>query len=600
MTQARYRTGASAKTLILVLCTAVLWGCGSPARQTAPEPGGPVVEVPGQTIGPIDLALPPSNYAGAFDAAETALVSGDWMSASIALPNPETDSLYGFDAHYLQYMQARVSYARGATPESLERIDELLAADIALPLRYRALAFRAHVNSLAGRQIESAWDLHRILQLGQLENSADWKRQLWRTLQQASDEALQSATTLAPDAVWEGWLQLALASRESSYVRLAELRRFKTNYPEHPAAAQLPGGLEALLNNSQGASHVALLLPLSGRLAPAGKAVLDGYLAAHFNSSNPSAHVQVLDSTEFPTASAAYEHAVASGAGIFIGPLSKLAVADLGTQINRPIPILALNRTDSLLPASGSALVQFSLAPEDEATTLAEMAFGDGGRRAIVLSPQGSWGDSIRAALLDRWRALGGSVASSASFNDQEDYSPGIRRALGLADSQRRAAIIEDVLVDELEFTPRRRQDADVIFLLTRTAAQARAIKPLLAFHYAGDLPVYTTTSAYNGIPLPGNRDLNGVQLVETPWLLGSSAALRVALAAGDSVGDNYPRLNAMGADAFLLQSEFTRLSAGPDALLRGNTGLLTMDPQLRIERKLLPATFDGGVIQPR
>ena len=80
--------------------------------------------------------------------------------------------------------------------------------------------------------------------------------------------------------------------------------------------------------------------------------------------------------------------------------------------------------------------------------------------------------------------------------------------------------------------------------------------------------------------------------------IVGSSPELRVAIAAGDTGSDSYTRLNALGADAFLLQSRFMQLQAGPDALVRGHTGLLTMDPQLQIRRDLPLATFDGGAIK--
>ena len=113
------------------------------------------------------------------------------------------------------------------------------------------------------------------------------------------------------------------------------------------------------------------------------------------------------------------------------------------------------------------------------------------------------------------------------------------------------------------------------------------------------DVPVYAISSIYSGIPDARDRDLNGINLVETPWLLGANPELRVAIAAGDTGSDNYTRLNALGADAFLLQSRFSQLQAGPDALLRGNTGLLSMDPQLRIQRELSLATFDGGALEP-
>ncbi|RLA58163.1 MAG: penicillin-binding protein activator, partial [Gammaproteobacteria bacterium] len=197
-----------------------------------------------------------------------------------------------------------------------------------------------------------------------------------------------------------------------------------------------------------------------------------------------------------------------------------------------------------------------------------------------------------------RWTALGGTVTSSVTYTNRDDYSLSVKNALDLPASEQRARDVRSMLATNIESTARRRKDLDVVFLLSRSGAEARSIKPLLAFHYAGDLPVYATSSIYSGIPDTRDRDLNGINLVEMPWLLGSNPGLRVAIAAGDTGNDNYTRLNALGADAFLLQSNFRRLQAGPDALLRGDTGLLSMDPQLRIHRELSLATFDGGVLK--
>jgi hypothetical protein len=116
----------------------------------------------------------------------------------------------------------------------------------------------------------------------------------------------------------------------------------------------------------------------------------------------------------------------------------------------------------------------------------------------------------------------------------------------------------------------------------------------MLAFHYAGNLPVYALTTIYSGVPDERNQDLNGIHLVEMPWLLGDSPGLRATLTGSG----NYTRLNALGADAFLVQSNFIRLQSGADALFRGHTGLLSMDPNLRIQRELSAATFDGGALK--
>ena len=155
------------------------------------------------------------------------------------------------------------------------------------------------------------------------------------------------------------------------------------------------------------------------------------------------------------------------------------------------------------------------------------------------------------------------------------------------------------MLATNIEFTARRRADIDAVFLLARSGEDARSLKPLLAFHYAGDLPVFATSSIYSGIPDRRDRDLDGIQLVEIPWLLGSNPGARVAIAAGDTGSDSYTRLNALGADAFLLQYRFSQLGGGADALLRGDTGLLSLDPALRVRRETRLATFDGGVLKP-
>jgi outer membrane PBP1 activator LpoA protein len=242
-------------------------------------------------------------------------------------------------------------------------------------------------------------------------------------------------------------------------------------------------------------------------------------------------------------------------------------------------------------------LVQLALAPEDEAQQIANLAFGQGARRAVVIRPLGSWGDKMERALVDQWTRLGGEIGDTGSYSSQEDYSSSMAAALGIPESERRARDIRSMLATNIEFTTRRRQDLDAVFLLSRDSAEARSLKPLLAYHYAGDLPVYSTSSIHRGMPDTRDKDLNGVQLVEIPWLLGRNTRQRAALASTNEGSDSYSRLNALGSDAYLLQTRFSQLEAGPDVQIRGSTGLLSLDPQLRIRRELQPAIFDGGIL---
>jgi outer membrane PBP1 activator LpoA protein len=625
--RARWQSAA-----LIAFTTLLLWGCGgSPARQE-PEAPEPEPEAPQAVEIPDPFTLPPSAFAGVFSRAESQLARYDWMGASVALDSLPAESLTATDVYYLDYLTARIDFIRGDTAGAMARLAHTPVAGAATAatdpaLRYRSLSFRHHMLELSGQYLAAAQTADAIAAALPQEYRRPWYRKLWHHLQRTDNAALQAARGADAAPQWQAWLELALISREQGALRTAELARWQTDNPGHPVAMDLPGGLDFLVQPLPAPRRVALLLPLSGRLAPAGQAVLDGYIAAHFKAgeSGVQPELLVLDTTSYPATTDAYNAALAQGAQFVVGPLHKEGVADLMTYPGRPVPVLALNRVSaadaalsapppditsapdailpagqSAMPASNAALVQASLSPEDEARQLARLAYGRGARSALVVRPAGDWGVKVEKALADQWRQLGGRLADAAVYSTQESYSESLTGALGLAASRQRARLVRDMLADNVEFTPRRRQDVDAIFLLARSGSQARAIKPLLAFHYAGTLPVYANTGVYSGVPHPGDRDLNGVTLVETPWLLGGNQALRLALDAGERDNGAYTRLNALGADAHLLQSEFGRLQAGPDALLRGNTGLLTMNPDLQILRESLPATFDGGELVPR
>ena len=68
-----------------------------------------------------------------------------------------------------------------------------------------------------------------------------------------------------------------------------------------------------------------------------------------------------------------------------------------------------------------------------------------------------------------------------------------------------------------MESRPRRRQDFDGIFLLAPDPDTARRLRPLLVYHYAGDIPVYASSAVVNDQGKTQNRDLNGLIVLEIP-----------------------------------------------------------------------------------
>lgn len=597
--------------LLLATVVTTLAACGSgPTRVDNSGTEIPTTEIiTPETIPEISLELPPSEFDAQFYLAEQALASFDWMQAEVVLDQLPTDMLLTTDRIYRAYLEARIAYLQGDQQSAMSRINTLIDPLLTPALQYRLLSFKQHMLSLQGATLDSAETAKALLEMSPAVFAPDWKRRLWLDLQRTSADQLRAGRITATDSDWLAWLDLALLAKENTFTLGHQLSVWQENHSDHLAANPLPGGLEATLaansstsTNPKGPGRVALLLPLRGRLAPAGQAVLEGYLAAHFAeriSGGAAYDVMVMDVTAFESTNAAYAAAVHNQAQMVIGPLSKEAVADLTLELTRPIPLIALNRIDADVPAAGAALVQLSLSTEDEAKTLASMAFGQGARNALIIRPDGAWGENAETALRNRWEGLGGAVVTAGSYQKREEHSDSVKTALGLSDSEARAQRIESLMGETVELKPRRRLDPEVVFLLARNAAQARSLKPLLAFHYAGNLPVYALSNAYSGVADARDKDLNGTIVAEIPWLMGAKPALRVAIAAGDTGSDSYTRLNALGADAFLMQSQFNRLSTGPDAVLLGSTGLLTMNPKLQMEREVSAATFDKGTLKP-
>ena len=577
-----------------------LWACSSPTPRPDTPVGQPDISTAPDTAPEQALELPPSHFSSEFESAEFYLEQFDWLSASEVLDSLAVDQMQENDHAYQLYLQSRIDFVRGETDGALAKLRSLHARPIQAGIAYRSVGLQRQILDLHGDDLEAARAALRLLYLAPDVERQLLQQQLWRNMQRADDTALRQALSSHPEPVLQGWLELAQLARHPDVS--SKLRLWLQNHPGHPAAANLPGELGILSQPPAAPTRVALLLPLSGRLAPAGKAVRDGYLASYYAASErgeANFELNVYNQDHFPSANAAYETAIADGMELLVGPLSKQAVTQLQQRDLLPIPILALNRTANSSTPSPNFL-QHALAPEDEAQGIAEIAFGQGARRALVLRPAGNWGKKVSESLVSRWLELGGSLADDVSFTGREEYSKSVEDGLGIPASQARARRTRDLLQNSVEFTPRRRKDIDVVFLLARSGAEARSLKPLLAFHYAGDLPVYATSSIFGGVADQRDRDLDGVNLVEIPWLLDASNPLRSEIAAGGTSSNAYHRLNALGADAFLLQSHYGVLKSDVNPILRGHTGLLSLNEKGWVERELPLATFDRGVLRPQ
>jgi hypothetical protein len=344
------------------------------------------------------------------------------------------------------------------------------------------------------------------------------------------------------------------------------------------------------------ARRVALLLPLSGPQRPLAEAVRDGFIAAWLDhqarASRPE--ILVLDE-EKPGAAEAYSNAIAAGANAVVGPLLRESAAQVAA-VAGTTRTLTLNYLDSAV-ATPAGLHQFALSPEDEARDAAARAIADGRSRALVLAPGNDWGRRMLAGFERALIEHGGQLLDYRLYDPAAtDFTGDIQRLLQLDRSRARHRQLSAYLGIDLEFEPRRRSDADFIFLAANVAA-GRLIRPQLRFLYAGDLPTYSSSAIY-AAGSAGDADLDGVAFTDAPILLGTdarAAQLRATLAAHWPPGSAARlRFYAMGFDAYML---FRALSSGPFVALPGLSGTLTMDAQGRIHRQMPWAEFRDGRI---
>ena len=344
--------------------------------------------------------------------------------------------------------------------------------------------------------------------------------------------------------------------------------------------------------------QVALLLPLSGRSAAAGKAIQNGFLGAYFATASAldqQQSVRIYDINSEGGASAAYQAAVTDGAEFVVGPLLRKNVDELANDILVPVPVLTLNYLSegSLAPPG---LYQFALAPEDEAASAAQRALGDGYTRAVALVPNNDWGRRVLRSFATEFEGLGGTLLDYRSYNpEKQDFSNEIETLMGLSGSVQRYTRMRANIGTSLQFDPRRRQDVEFIFLAA-ASGPGRLLKSQLKFHYSGDLPAYSTSSV-NSLDGRSNSDLNGVMFADTPWLIDPQPWIQYL---PDTYAEHWPqerrlgRLHAMGYDAYNLIAALYE-NRGEMAELDGATGSLFLDQHGRVHRRLAWAQFQSG-----
>lgn len=482
-------------------------------------------------------------------------------------------------------------------------------ADSSLDLIIKYHELRARAFELNGNSVRSIKERLTITGLQKEPGVREENyRKLWNALNHLNLRELRRMRQ-ATSGKLTSWIELAMIYQANLFkpdMLQRELAIWNDHYPGHPANSFL---LKEILQSSRKTGvmpqHIALCLPFFEPYKSYSEAIRDGFLSAWYSSEHyrPLVTIYNADSMNIQEI---YRNAVNNGADFIVGPLEKEAIARLMELKNLPVTILALN----IYSSSGSIhrdpdlsyprLIQFDLSPEDEARQVADLVTDKGGKRALVIAPEGEWGQRLVQSFMERWQANGGKIVDYVNYQaNTTDYSIPVKRLLNIAGSESRAKLLQQRLNKKIKSETRIRHDADMIFLVADQTA-ARQIVPQLRFYRADSIPVYSTRFLYSGfITAQLDNDINGVLFTDFPWVMESADSenpihkiIDMNWSANTS---KYNRMYALGVDAFKLIPNLDRLAAQPSITYAGETGDLYLTEDGIIKRKLLWAQFVDG-----
>ncbi len=327
--------------------------------------------------------------------------------------------------------------------------------------------------------------------------------------------------------------------------------------PAGPAAVPLePGPIIA---------HIALLLPVSASaFARPAEAVRLGFLMAAKTQGKTPLPIRlyaVTDDTQQIVAG--YGEALAAGARLVVGPLTRNGVTAIIESGRVSAPTLALNVPDRAIPLPRS-LYTLSLHVEAEARQVAQLAFKDGRLKAFTVNGETPLLRRIHQAFVEEFTRLGGEHIAAYEFTADPAGLARIKQAAGSG-------------------------FADMAFLAL-DFRRARVARP-----YLDPLPLYATSQIHpgNAGPLAG-FDLANVRFLDMPWLLQPDhPAVMVYPRQDFQDALDLERLYALGIDAFRLSQAL--LEGKGELTLDGVTGRLSLGRDRQFVRELTAAQFADG-----
>jgi outer membrane PBP1 activator LpoA protein len=459
-----------------------------------------------------------------------------------------------------------------------------------------------------------------------LQKTTTWQgdknQQIWQWISQLEQVQLEEA--LGREFSLQPWLQLAIILKRYALqgeMFTKQIVRWQSRNTSHPLVTDLPEEIsQALQLTPIKPQKIAILLPLTGRLANQGLAIKEGLLAAyiqalpqleHSFTKNPDPERLFQQVRFFDSALKTSEelNLLVANFDVVVGPLIKEKISGLASILPAEKILLALNRIDfkpsTEIPTLTNPLLidaelvperyYFSLAPEDEAEQIAEHLYTKQLVRPIVFASQNLTTQRMAQAFINRWQKSPQATPPEITvFKDNKDMRSKVSEMLDVAQSKLRIRQIEQLADVDVFGVERNRRDIDSVVLFANPE-QTELLNPIIEASLSPfarkSLSVFASSRSYS-LDLTNNslRDLRNLTFTDMPWMLPDHKWQKLALQTNQlwpQRQDNLLRLFAMGFDAYNLLPKLRLLKTLPQINSDGLTGKISVDGNGVLYRRL-------------
>ena len=431
----------------------------------------------------------------------------------------------------------------------------------------------------------------------------DNRTRLWKLLTLLTLQNLEKLYPQLTNTTEQGWVALALLSRNEEASPLMKMKWYedwKQEWPYHPALSDEPPEIALLKTPTTEAklSSVALLLPLSGPEAKRGQSLRDGFLYEYFTTSDDRPALQIYDTAAGTPLQELLDQAATEGAERIVGPvLSENIAAISNSFVQIPVITLGAQAKETLLTDD---LMSLGLSRDSLATQIADYIYRLNVTKVIVFYSADTSGTEMRQLFRQTWEDKGGTILKQVRLpTNERKYGNLVKKTLHANLSERRQRVVNSIIGQSSDFDVRRRKDVEAFVLFT-TPAQARLIKPLLEFYFAGELPVVGGPRVISGISDPDqNKDLRGIVFPDVPGVMHPDKTLqRFASQYLHSNWEKQWRDYNLGRDAFRVNEQLDTMTDNPGGILFSLAGFFSVSDN-RLIRNLQWYKMNSQTIEP-